>query len=678
MPEFEYDTSSPDVLVMTYARDGASVGLPKGSSKGPPRISESRPSSSSPAACSGATKCAPSESLCVRCHAGLVRPRTPDMDDVVRLQRRIERERAARQEAENIAEANIRTLYDRQNDIQLLRAVAVAANEASSVTDAMQVALGLVCEHSGWPIGHVFFVDDTRRLVSSGIWHDRDGQQSQRFAVLRHRTESRFFEPGVGLPGEVFLAARPVWIEDVTTYHNFPRARGGVDVGIRAAFGVPVLVGPAVQAVLEFFRENPAPLNAPLLDLMGQIGTMLGRVIERERSRSTLRETNLRLEQTLQELQATQRQVVQQERLRALGQMASGIAHDFGNALMPIMGYSELLLGSKKLAGDASATLWLRTILTAATDAAAVVSRLRQFYRTRTTTETDAPVNLSLLARQVVDLTHPVWVTKAQARGVHSAVDTDLPEVPPILGVESELRQAVINLVLNAIDAMPAGGTLLLKTRIAGDRVALDVRDTGIGMTEEMRQRCLEPFFTTKTDGTASGLGLGMVYGVVQRHHGRLDIDSAVGQGTTITLSFPAVDVSAIPPAPERARPAPSLRVLVVEDNSTARGVLVELLLADGHSVVTAANGTDALARLHSATFDLVLTDRVMPMMGGDELALRVKGSAKPVPVVMITGFGSMMVDGSERPPGVDVVLSKPVSQEALRGALAPIGRRRD
>lgn len=330
--------------------------------------------------------------------------------------------------------------------------------------------------------------------------------------------------------------ATPVWIEDVTTYHNFPRARGGVDIGIRAAFGVSVLVGPAVQAVLEFFRENPAPLDAHLLDLMGQIGTMLGRVIERERSKSALREANLRLEQTLQELQATQRQVVQQERLRALGQMASGVAHDFGNALMPIMGYSELLLGSKKLAGDASATLWLRTILTAATDAAAVVSRLRQFYRTHRT-ETDAPVNLRLLARQVMDLTHPVLVTQAQARGVHIGVDTDLPEVPPILGVESELRQAVINLVLNAIDAMPAGGTLLLKTRIAGDRVALDVRDTGIGMTaEEMRQRCLEPFFTTKTDGTASGLGLGIVYGVVQRHHGRLDIDSAVGQGTTITL----------------------------------------------------------------------------------------------------------------------------------------------
>lgn len=273
----------------------------------------------------------------------------------------------------------------------------------------------------------------------------------------------------------MLVTGGPVWIEDVTTYPSSPRARGAVDIGVRAAFGVPVLVGADVEAVLEFFHVQPAPRDANLLELVEQVGTVLGRVIERERAKAALRETNLRLEETLRELQSAQEQVVQQERLRALGQMASGIAHDFNNALMPIVGYSQLLLDSPTLAGNSYAMRCLRTIFTAGTDAAAVVSRLREFYRPRRANEIELPVHLGDVARQVVDLTHPSWSTQALVRGIRIIVDTDLPDVPAILGLEAELRQAITNLVLNAIDALPEGGAILLRTRTTGAEVALDV-----------------------------------------------------------------------------------------------------------------------------------------------------------------------------------------------------------
>jgi CheY-like chemotaxis protein len=224
---------------------------------------------------------------------------------------------------------------------------------------------------------------------------------------------------------------------------------------------------------------------------------------------------------------------------------------------------------------------------------------------------------------------------------------------------------------------MPEGGTILLRTRVAAAGVALDVADTGVGMTEDVRQRCLDPFFTTKGK-RGSGLGLGIVYGVAQRHHGRLDIESAPGTGTTMTLTFPAAEVSGVSTAqaPEPRQASSRFHVLVVEDDTMARGLLEDLLLADGHSVVTSANGFDALTQLQEGVFDLVVTDRAMPTMSGDELAILVKRSPKPVPVIMITGFGVTMADAGEWPPGVDVVLPKPVTREDLREVLSSIGRK--
>ena len=589
------------------------------------------------------------------------------MTDIQALEERLERERLARLEAERIADDTIRDLYERQCEMQLLRSVAFAANEARSIDDALRAALESVCTYARWSAGHVFFVSEDDRLVSSRIWCDESG----RFTELREQTDAARFSRGVGLPGHVLAQEITVWIENLAELNDDSIIRTFDQFGLCAAIGVPILVGTRVHAILELFDEHTRPFDGHFVDVMGQVGTMLGRVIERERAQRELHDANRRLTRALVDLQGAQEKIVQQERLRALGQMASGIAHDFNNALHPIVGYAELLSEDPEVARVPVAGRYLRNILTSASDAASVVSRLREFYRKREDEDVLVPIDLRTILQQVSDLTRPRWYNEALASGIRISVVTDLDPVGLVLGHEAQLREAFMNLVLNAVDAMPSGGTIVLRTRPEGHRVLVEVCDSGIGMTEEVRRQCLEPFFTTKGH-RGSGLGLGMVYGIVHRHDGTLNISSAPGRGTTVTLGFPMArgDVMPVAIAARRALPPP-MRILVVDDKPSARTLLKEMLAADGHDVETVSQGVDAVTRLQAARFDLVITDRSMPAMSGDELARIIKESDRPLPVIMITGFGVLMKSAGERPFGVDIVLPKPVTRLELREALA-------
>lgn len=579
----------------------------------------------------------------------------------------LERERLARQEAERLAHETIRDLYDRQCEIQMLRAVAFAANDARSIEDAMRAALAAVCRDARWGAGHVCFVQDDR-VVPSELWHDEQG----RFPALRDVAAGLTFERGQGVPGQVLEREVLVWVEDVADVDD-DMLRSLACFGVKTAIGVPVLVGDKVRAVLTLFDEQTRPFSGHFVDVMGQIGAMLGRVIEREEAQRELHQANERLSRALVELQDAQEHIVQQERLRALGQMASGIAHDFNNALNPIVGYAELLADQPGIDAVPDARRYLHNIITSASDAAAVVGRLREFYRARADEDVLVPIDLGVVLQEVADLTRPRWYNEALAAGIRITVTTELAAVPRVMGHATQLREAFMNLVLNAVDAMPGGGTIVLRTRVEGARVLADVCDSGVGMTEEVRRHCLEPFFTTKGD-RGSGLGLGMVYGIVRRHDGTLSITSAPGRGTTMTLGFPAAQVeapaAAAPPPSAAAAPAP-LRILVVDDKAPARRLLLAMLGADGHTVEAVAGGAEALARLEATDFDIILTDRSMPEMSGDELARIVKEGSKPVPVIMITGFGVLMTAADERPFGVDLVLPKPITRAALREAIA-------
>ena len=377
------------------------------------------------------------------------------------------------------------------------------------------------------------------------------------------------------------------------------------------------------------------------------------------------------LESALEQLRNTQEQVVKQERLRALGMMAGGIAHDFNNALTMVLGYGELMLPwFKKNAPDAKEQAYLKHIIAAAQDATHVVSRLKDFYRPAQADELRAPVDVNMLCEQAVAFTTPKWKSKARATGSTIEVLAVLNKVPQVLASAPELRESLTNLIFNAVDAMPTGGTITVSTRSDGANVCIDVTDTGTGMTEEEKSRCLEPFFSTKGEN-GTGLGLAVVYGIIQRHGGMIEITSEKGKGTTFSLMLPATDQVAEPEsAAEQSAANRTLNVLVVDDQEIICELIAEHLSADGHQPVTTSDSTDALARFEAGAFDLIITDQSMPGISGEQLARKVKASRPGTHIIMLTGFGDDLLTDGKAPEGIDRILSKPVSSEELRRAI--------
>lgn len=423
----------------------------------------------------------------------------------------------------------------------------------------------------------------------------------------------------------------------------------------------------------------------PTTDASGRVIRMDGIVTDvtaRKQFEAALRDSNRRLEAALNDLRATQEQVIQQERLRALGAMAAGVAHDFNNALAIIIGCCELLTIRPEYLSDENRVLETMTLVrTAAEDAASVVSGLREFYRAPDADEQSSLVELDGIVRQTVLMTQPRWKDQALADGKKIRVLTRLQKGARVLGREHELREVLTNLIFNAADAIRVDGTITIETRLVeGGKVRLSVADTGIGMTEEIRRRCLEPFYTTK-GARGSGIGLAMVYGVIQRHHGSIEIESEVGRGTTVTISLPlgSAPVS-VAPLPTRMT-LESRRVLVVDDEDAVRFLVQAYLETDGHQVHAVGDGLAALnvfsSRLAEGEaeppFDLVITDRAMPGLSGDQLAAALKALDPRVPIVLLTGFGDLMNEVGERPEGVDRVLSKPVKHQTLRDTLAEV-----
>ncbi len=473
---------------------------------------------------------------------------------------------------------------------------------------------------------------------------------------------------------------RLVYEPDITQVpFPFPQrlARGALSSMVAA----PLLVESKVFGVLIAARQQAHSFSSGECEFLKQASEHVALAAHQAQLYSAL-------QQAYDDLRQTQKAVMQQERLHALGQMASGIAHDINNAISPVALYTESLL-EREPGLSPGARGQLETIQRAIDDVAQTVARMREFYRPREPRLTLVPVELNAVVQQVVDLTRARWSDMAQQRGIAIAMRTELaPDLPAIMGADNEIREALTNLIFNAVDAMPNGGPLTLRTRVAqqqgphaedgADRrfVQVEVIDSGIGMDEDTRRRCLEPFFSTKGE-RGTGLGLAMVYGTVQRHSADIEIESAVGQGTTMRLTF------AIPPTPAvgaalstTASAVPPLRILVVDDDPLVLNSLRDALEGDGHRVATADGGQAGIdaflaARAQGDPFPVVITDLGMPYVDGRKVSNAVKTAAPGTSVLLLTGWGQRLVADGDIPPHVDRVLSKPPKLRELREALA-------
>lgn len=456
-----------------------------------------------------------------------------------------------------------------------------------------------------------------------------------------------------------------------------PMRRKLVQAGIHSAVVVPLRIQGHLFGVLAVFRRTAYSFSPADLNFLQALGEHVALAVQHARVLEDL-------QRAYEDLRQTQRAVMQQERLRALGQMASGIVHDINNALSPILGYVELLLETEPDLNE-RVRRQLEIIKTAAADIAHIVTRIREFYRSRGTDEPLFPVDLNRIVEQAIDLTRPRWRDIPQERGVVIEVRPELePGLPTVLGLEDEIREAVVNLILNAVDAMPQGGVLTIRTFQQGDRVVLEVRDTGVGMDEETRRRCLEPFFTTK-GRAGTGLGLAVVYGVVQRHGGDIQIESELGRGTVVRLVFPLPAEGAGSPRPQFEESGSldrPLHVLVIDDEPLLRELMREMLQRDGHQVEVADGGQAGLDAFHEALargtpFDVVITDLGMPHVDGRAVAQAVKQVAPTTPVILMTGWGTRLKAEAPVPPTVDHILEKPPKFHEVRRALRRVVRRK-
>ena len=442
--------------------------------------------------------------------------------------------------------------------------------------------------------------------------------------------------------------------------------------GLRSFVAAPLMIENEVFGVLIVAKREAGAFSADDCEFLRQLSSHVALASHQGRLYAALQDA-------YQDLRQTQQTVMQQERLRALGQIASGIAHDINNALSPAALYTQSMLTHESTLSD-RARDQLGVIQRAIEDVARTVQRMRAFYLPRGFELTLTPVNVNQHVLEVVDLTRARWSNMPQERGVVVNVETHLqPDLPNILGAESELRDALTNLLLNAVDALPEGGVISLRTRVDArdERVILEVQDTGVGMTETTRSRCLEPFFTTKGE-RGTGLGLPMVFGMVQRHGGELEIESEPGHGTIMRLSFPKAPTGAAISEKALKLPPRPLRLLLVDDDPLLLRSLRDALELDAHEVVTAEGGQagiDAFSAEIKAgrRIDAVITDLGMPHVDGRKVAAKVRAMGGKVPIVMLTGWGHRLVATADHPEHVDRVLSKPPKLAELRSTLAEL-----
>ena len=591
------------------------------------------------------------------------------------LQDRLEQEKRARHKAEALL--GQRQPGDSQEILALLEAVAAASNDDQPLEDTLRFALSRICEFMGWAVGHVYWVDrDQEKLYSSGIWHGLDHPGREDF---RRATGEMQLWRGRGLPGRVLESGEPVWVPDVTLDDNFPRRESANRSGLHAAFAFPVLIASDTAAVYEFFCLQAAPPDEAVLRAMAQIGSVLGRAIERKRAEEQLHEQ-------VAEAQAMRRAA--EAASRAKSDFLAVTSHEVRTPLNAVLGLAEALKTEPLTQRQAS-------LVEGVLDAGAMLLRLLNAVLDVTRIESGKmeldveAFDMGRCAETMVE----IWRPRAAERAVTLALAMDpLPDGRDLLSDRGKIEQVLVNFVSNALKFTPVGGRIDVRLILRQDRgrslIRLEVSDEGPGVPAAERERIFRPFEQTAAGREAGGAGLGL--SICAGHAillgGSIGVDGAPGGGARFFMEFPAdftaavaaARVAAVPasPLPEPAALAmsstgapASLRVLAAEDHPANRLVLQALLEPVGVAVSFVENGREAVEAVAASAYDLVLMDVNMPVMDGVSALQAIRelpGPEARTSVHMVTA--NVFEEDVRRymDAGADGVLKKPIDVREL------------
>jgi signal transduction histidine kinase/DNA-binding response OmpR family regulator len=616
-------------------------------------------------------------------------------DEIAKLSRRLQRERKTRLAAEQIAETGLRELYEKQQQLQVLEKITAAANQTASVADALQFAIATVCQYTGWMVGHAYLCEQEglgTRLYPSSIWYLAKPERLQAFRDLTEKAELEF---GVGLPGRVLATGTSAWIVDVSEDDNFPRAQVARLAGLKAGFAFPVLVGSEVTAVLEFFTDKAVEPDELLLRLMSQIGTQLGRCVERDRAEGRLKKREEALAAAKEAAEAARDAA---ERARAEAEAANlakstflaTMSHEIRTPMNGVLGMIEVLERQGLTRDQRRIMLTIRESAQALLRIIDDVLDFSKIEAGRLELEATS-FSLSGLVEGVLDTFRP----QVLAKGLTLDAQIDAGSQDALVGDPTRVRQILFNLLSNAIKFTDQGGVRVRAGTLplggGSTRATLALSDTGIGMAAEQLARLFQSFVQADSSTTrqfgGTGLGLSIVQRLAQAMGGEVVVESAPGAGSTftVTLTLHAAPVDsplktllgpvARPSAIMAARSGEGPRVLVVEDHPVNREVLVRQLKLLGIAADTAENGVDALSAWARGSYAAVLADIHMPHMDGHELARRLRAAeadrgAARTPIVAVTANAIKGEDERCLASGMDAYLVKPVSIEQLRATL--------
>lgn len=467
---------------------------------------------------------------------------------------------------------------------------------------------------------------------------------------------------------EAKTTGQPVPVPEVATHPwgNDPAVRN-LPLQPHSLLYTPVLSkGRPSGAILSFWWTRRHDFTAGELSLAAGMANQVGLALENA-------QLYAEIEEALAGLKTAQEGLVRAETLRAVGELGAGAAHHLNNLLAIVVGRLDLALAQLPASG---LRRHLESAFKAARDSAEVVRRMQAFARVNEV-QLDEAVDVNEIAADVIDFTRPRWLDEPHRDGLHIDVSLQLGEIPPVRAEPAALREVLVNLVLNAVDALPRGGRIEIRTWAFQGWVYCAVSDTGVGMTPEIQRRALEPFFTTK-GVKSTGLGLSVSYGILRRHGGHITIDSRTREGTTVTFRLPVGGKRReTPPEVPAERPAP-MTILVIDDELEVRATLVEMLEEQGHVVHQAAGGAEGLTALAGlGAIDVVFTDLGMPGMTGWEVARAIKARRPTLPVVLVTGWATGSQETSPERDAVDFILAKPLTSAALRAMIAEVAGRR-